>query len=155
VIPYLDASALVKRYVTEAGSDEVIELTAKAPAVATALISRAEVAAALARAVRLGVLDDEGGRRAQKRFGREWPDFVRIPVTEALVARAETLAWEHALRGYDAIQLAAALTWRDSSGQDVVLATFDRQLWDAAPNAGLKVWPETWPADEPRAAPSE
>lgn len=147
MIPYLDASALVKRYVTESGSKEVIALTSEAPAVATALISRAEVAAALARAVRLGVLDESGGRRAQRKFVREWPDFVRVPVTEALVARAEMLAWGQALRGYDAVQLAAALTWQDSIGQDVILATFDRELWQAAPRAGLQVWPEKLPGD--------
>jgi predicted nucleic acid-binding protein len=49
VILYLDASALVKRYVMEAGSKDVISLTAAAAAVATSLVSRAEVAAALAR----------------------------------------------------------------------------------------------------------
>jgi uncharacterized protein len=147
VIPYLDASALVKRYVTEAGSREVIELTTEAAGVATVLVSRAEVAAAFGRAVRLGVLDGPGGRRAQRRFAREWPDFVRLPVTEALVARAETLAWDHGLRGYDAVQLAAALAWQDSVGPDVVLATFDRQLWETAPRVGLQAWPETLPGE--------
>ena len=142
MILYLDASALVKRYVTEVGSKDVITLTAAAEAVATSLVSRAEVAAALARAVRLGVLDQDGGRRAQRRFSREWPDIARIPVGEALVSRAETLAWDHGLRGYDAVQLASALTWRDSIGQDVVLATFDRQLWEATPRVGLQAWPD-------------
>jgi uncharacterized protein len=85
VILYLDASALVKRYVMEAGSKDVISLTAAAAAVATSLVSRAEVAAALARAVRLGVLDKNGGARAQRRFSREWPDIARIPAGEALV----------------------------------------------------------------------
>jgi len=56
VIVYLDASALVKRYVAERGSKDVVEWTAAAEIVATSVISRAEVAAALARAVRLGVL---------------------------------------------------------------------------------------------------
>jgi predicted nucleic acid-binding protein len=143
VILYLDASALVKRYVKERGSDEVIELTAAAEIVATSIVSRAEVAAAFARAVRLRVLDDQGGRRAQRRFSREWPDLARVPVSEALVSRAETLAWGHGLRGYDAVQLASALTWQESIGQDVVLATFDGQLWEAAPGAGLQVWPDT------------
>ena len=143
MILYLDASALVKRYVKERGSQEVIALTAAAGAVATSLVSRAEVAAALARAVRLGVLSDDGGRRARRRFLREWPDLARIPVNEALVSLAETLAWGHGLRGYDAVQLAAALTWQDSIGQDVVLATFDRQLWETGPRAGLRAWPET------------
>jgi predicted nucleic acid-binding protein len=143
VIIYLDASALVKRYVAERGSKEVIELTAAAEIVATSLISRAEVAAAFARAVRLGVLDHDGGRRAQRRFSREWADFARVPVSEALVSRAEMLAWDYGLRGYDAMQLASALTWQESIGEDVFLGTFDGQLWKAAPGAGLKVWPET------------
>ena len=143
MILYLDASALVKRYVTEAGSKDVISLTAAAEAVATSLISRAEVAAALARAVRLGVLDKDGGARAQRRFSREWPDIARIPVGEMLVSLAETLAWSHGLRGYDAVQLASALTWQDSIGQHVVLATFDRQLWEASTQAGLHAWPDT------------
>ena len=142
MILYLDASALVKRYVAERGSREVIKLTATSEAIATSLVSRAEVSAALARAVRLGVLNSSVGRRAQRRFSREWPDLVRIPVTETLVSRAEILAWDHGLRGYDAVQLAAALTWQDWIGQDVVLATFDRQLWESASQTGLRVWPE-------------
>lgn len=145
MIVYVDASALVKRYVTEVGSADVNDLAARATAVATALVTRAEVAAALARAVRVGVLDDVAGRRAQRRFSREWPDLMRVPVTEALVARAEALAWAHGLRGYDAVQMASALTWQDAVGQEVVMATFDRQLWDAAPDAGLQVWPAKLP----------
>ncbi|MGH8247016.1 MAG: type II toxin-antitoxin system VapC family toxin [Gammaproteobacteria bacterium] len=142
MIVYLDASALVKRYVAEHGSNDVIELTSRAGIVATSLVSRAEVAAAFARAVRLGVLDHDSGRRAQRRFSREWPDYATLPVTEALVSRAETLAWDYGLRGYDAVQLASALTWQESIGRGVVLATFDRQLWDAAPGAGVQVWPK-------------
>jgi len=142
VIVYLDASALVKRYVAERESNEVVELTASADIVATSVVSRAEVAAALARAARLRALGRESAHQAQRRFSREWPDLARVPVTEALVARAETLAWEYALRGYDAVQLASALAWREAIGEDVVLATFDRQLWEAAPEANLQVWPE-------------
>ncbi len=47
------------------------------------------------------------------------------------------------LRGYDAVRLVSVLTWQDSIRQDVVLATFDRQLWEAAPRAGLQAWPDT------------
>ena len=142
MIVYLDASAVVKRYVAERESNQVVELTTHADIVATSVVSRAEVAAALARAARLGTLGREAAHQAQRRFSREWPDFARVPVTEALVARAETLAWEFALRGYDAVQLASALAWRESIGEDVLLATFDRQLWEAAPGANLQVWPE-------------
>ena len=58
------------------------------------------------------------------------------------MTRAESLAWAHGLRGYDAVQLAAALTWRESVGQDIVLATFDRLLWESAPQVGLTPWPK-------------
>jgi predicted nucleic acid-binding protein len=143
VIVYLDASALVKRYVAERGSRETGELSARADVVATSLVTRAEVAAALAKAVRLRVVEPERGRKAQRAFARQWPDIAKVPVTEALVSRAEALAWDFALRGYDAVQLASALTWQESVGAEITLATFDRQLWDAGKKAGVRVWPET------------
>lgn len=143
MIVYLDASALVKRYVGERGSRETGELSAKADVVATSLVSRAEVAAALAKAVRLGIVEPESGRKAQRSFASQWPDIAKVPVTEALVSRAEALAWDFALRGYDAVQLASALTWQESVGAEITLATFDRQLWDAGKKAGVRIWPET------------
>jgi predicted nucleic acid-binding protein len=141
VIAYFDASALVKRYVTETRSAETIELSTRAEVVATSLVSRAEVAAAFARAVRSSLLSDDEARKAQRRFAADWSDFARLPLTDGLVARAETLAWDHALRGYDAVQLASALMWQESVGTDVVVATFDSQLWKAARQEGLSAWP--------------
>ena len=44
--------------------------------------------------------------------------------------------------GYDAVQLASALTWQESVGEEIVLATFDQQLWEAARRSGLKAWPD-------------
>lgn len=142
MIAYLDASALVKRYLGERGSSETIALTAESEMIATSIVSRAEVAAALAKAVRIGLVKDDVARNAQRRFAGDWPDLVRVPVTEALVERAEAMAWEHGLRGYDAVQLAAALTWQESVGEEIVVATFDQQLWGAAKRSGLKAWPE-------------
>jgi hypothetical protein len=57
-------------------------------------------------------------------------------------SRRVTLAWNYALRGYDAVQLASALTWQESVGMEVIVGTFDRQLWTAARHAGMKAWPE-------------
>lgn len=142
MIAYLDASALVKRYIVERGSQETIALTADADMTATSIVSRAEVAAAFARAVRASLVKDDVARNAQTRFAGDWPDFARVSVTEALVERAERLAWEHGLRGYDSVQLASALTWQESVGEEIVLATFDQQLWEAATRSGLKAWPD-------------
>jgi predicted nucleic acid-binding protein len=145
VIAYFDASALVKLHVDERGSRETIEFAARAEVVATSLVSRAEVAAALAKAVRAKLLEEHEARRAQRAFAAQWPDIARIAVTEGLVSRAETLAWEYGLCGYDAVQLASAVTLQESLGSPVRLATFDRQLWSAARSAGFEPWPEKAP----------
>lgn len=142
MIVYLDASALVKRYVAEAGSDEVRALVRGAEAAVTALITRVEVIAALAKAHHTRRLASQDADRARKAFEEEWEDFVRVQMTEHLVAQAASLAWSRGLRGYDAVHLAAALFWQAQIGRPVVLATYDRQLWEAARGAGLTVWPE-------------
>ena len=49
---YVDTSALFKRYVEENESEAVLARIEEAPAVGTALITRVQVAAALAQAVR-------------------------------------------------------------------------------------------------------
>lgn len=145
MIAYFDASALVKRHVEERGSRETLDFAASAEVVATSLISRAEVAAALAKAVRAKLLAQDEARQAQRAFAAQWRDLARIPVTEALVSRAEVLAWEYALRGDDAIQLASAVLFQESLGTAVRLATFDKQLWDAARRAGFEPWPDKAP----------
>ena len=143
---YLDANALVKRYVAEPGSIEVAELVNQAALVGSALISRAEVAAALAKAVRVGALLADGAWQALKAFRRDWPDIVRLPISDQVVARADNLAWEYGLRGYDAIHLAAAAVWQEAMRQEVTLASYDRALWDAAVQMGCRVYPSDLPA---------
>jgi predicted nucleic acid-binding protein len=141
MILYLDASALVKRYVAELGSPQVSAAIAGAEMIATVIISRAEIAAALAKAVRIGRLTHENALTSLQVFRREWRDVIRVQVTEIVVARADNLAWEHNLRGYDAVHLAAATLWQDAIGEAVTMATFDRQLWAAAYQIGLVPYP--------------
>jgi uncharacterized protein len=80
-------------------------------------------------------------RQFLETFRNEWSGFHRLPVTEALIGRADALACEHNLRGYNAIHLAAALAWRDLLGLPVSLVTYDRELADAARVAGIAVLP--------------
>lgn len=145
MILYLDASALVKEYVQERGADDVAAIVARAATIGTALISRAEVAAALGKAVRMRVVAREEGFAVLQAFRDEWFDLVRIDVTDALVARADEFAWQFGLRGYDAVHLAAASTWQDILGQRVVLVTFDKSLWEAAKQVGLTPYPSDLP----------
>lgn len=78
---------------------------------------------------------------------RNWlprPAEAETAVTH-LIAQAELLVWELGLRGYDTVDLAAALAWQEEMSQPITLATFDRQLWTAAQDGGLAVFPEDLP----------
>jgi predicted nucleic acid-binding protein len=145
VILYLDASALVKRYVAEEGSPETNALIAVASVVGTAAISRTEVSSALAKASRMRLLSREEAASALQVFNTEWESLIRLQLTEAVICRAATLAWEHVLRGYDAVHLASALFWQDMLGDPITLASYDLQLWQAAKASGLTAWPESFP----------
>jgi len=60
-------------------------------------------------------------------------------VTSDLARRAGDLAEEHALRAYDALQLASALILKGSIGAEVSFLSFDENLSHAAQSAGLTV----------------
>ena len=71
-----------------------------------------------------------------------WEYFTRLYVTPLLIERSARLAWDLGLRGYDATHLATALHWQEILESNVVLATYDKELWTAALKSGLKIWPE-------------
>lgn len=142
MILYLDTSALVKRYVIETGSMEVNAQIELAETVGSAMLTRVEMASALAKAVRMNWVETQAADNAWQDFLAHWQSFARLSVTPVLVERASRLAWEYGLRGYDATHFAAALLWQETLEMPITLATYDRELWSAANKAGMAVWPE-------------
>ncbi len=138
---YLDASALVKRYIQEKESERVNAWIVAAEMSVTGLITRVEVAAAIARAGRMKLISPEDALAALRQFRSEWESFHRLPITENTVIRGDALAYEHNLRGYDAIHLACALIWQETLGMPVTLASFDGQLIEAARNVKMAFLP--------------
>jgi predicted nucleic acid-binding protein len=143
MILYLDASALVKRYISENGSEQVNSWIGEAEMVVTGLITRVEVAAAIARAQRMKLIRPEEAATALSLCRSEWESFQRLPITENTVRRGDFLACDHNLRGYDATHLACALIWQETLGLNVTLASFDGQLIQAAKEVRLEVLPST------------
>jgi uncharacterized protein len=143
---YADTSALVKLFVTEANSVATRVAFQDARALGTGLLTRAELGAALARGARRGILSEDEAQTARQWLRRVWPTWSHVMMNADLVSRAESLAWDYKLRGYDAVHLASALSWQSQIGHPVAMATFDQELWDAASLAGLGVWPDTAPA---------
>jgi predicted nucleic acid-binding protein len=147
LILYVDSSALVKRYVMEPGSKELVSLLGEASLVGTASITRAEIAAALARAGRRSRLTPEDATKLLASFRRDWPAYFAIHITDTVVRNADYLAVQYALRGYDAVQLSCALAWREEmGGAQTIFATFDNALWDASQNEGFAAFPRLQPS---------
>jgi predicted nucleic acid-binding protein len=131
VILYLDTSALVKLYVDEPGRPAVVAQVDAAAAVATVRLTYVEARAAFARKRRDGGLDGRGLRHVVERLDGHWAAYTVGDVGEPLVRRAGILAERHHLRGYDAVQLAAAIELH-REGAAVAFACFDDHLRRAA-----------------------
>ena len=139
---YLDTSALIKRYINEPGTQDVRTWFRTADLVSTGLLTRAETAAGLTRLYHRGIIIDEDYKVALELFHLDWAGFHRIPINEELIARADFLACQHAMRGYDAVHLSAALIWQEALMLPVTLATYDQELAEASKKSGLDVLPE-------------
>lgn len=126
---YLDSSALVKRYVAEDGSDEVVEGMDRADSWSSGRFAFVETL----RAVGL-----RAGAMGTGRFRRDWPSIDAIELDQSLAERAAELAIETGLRALDAMHLAAALSL---DPRDLTFATWDARLHRAARERGLRTLP--------------
>lgn len=130
---YLDASALVKRYVAEEGSEALIAAMGTAEAWAICRVGYVETA----RAVGLAA-----GKPAVRRLIADWPSFEVVEVDASLAERATELIFMEELRSLDALHLAAALL---VASDGMTFATWDARLHRAAQSQGLAVFPTELP----------
>lgn len=109
---YFDTSALVKRYVDEAGRREVLRLLRRYDVVTSAVVP-VELRSALRRRVAEGTLDEERVPEILKRVAAERGFWAVIDVSSDVLAAAETLVAAHPLRALDAIHVASAQLFAD------------------------------------------
>ena len=133
---YFDTSALIKLVVTEAGSDLAHALWGDSDMAMTNRVAYVEARSALAAARRAGRLAAGAVSESRRALEERFRAIEMIELTPALVRSAADLADEHALRGYDAIHLASALTL---DPDDTVLVTWDRELAWGGYAAGLSL----------------
>lgn len=143
---FLDSSALVKRYARETGTGWILGLFRRAAGNAfyASRITKVETTSAIARKRRGLHLHPDAASRALQRLGRDFGRRIYVvEVTSALLQAAETLAENYYLRGYDAVQLAAALGANAERSKSklppLVLVTADIDLLAAGTTEGLMV----------------
>ena len=134
MITYVDTSTLLKLIVDEAGSDRAVTIWRSADAVASVALILVEARAALAAAKRGRRLTAKHHTEAKGELEALIVDLHIVEPTEDLIAGAAELAEAEALRGYDAVHLAAAVLVGAT-----ILSSADTELCAAAERRGLHV----------------
>ena len=146
MVLYLDTSALAKRYLAETGSRwiQMLAHPASGNTIAIVNITRVEIGAAIARRQRdprnrMSLTDREMLIRLFDLHVTQ--EYLVIDIKPAVIDDAYRLTHRHQLRGYDAVQLAAALALNShlaSSGvPELILIANDAELLTAAKAEGL------------------
>ncbi|MGB9180426.1 MAG: type II toxin-antitoxin system VapC family toxin [Pyrinomonadaceae bacterium] len=113
---FFDSSALVKLHINETGTTWVKNIADPATAnrIYIARIAGVEVVSAITRRKHGGALNASDAATALADFRLDFVrEYIIIEVDATLIARSMSLAEAHALRGYDAVQLAGALEVHD------------------------------------------
>jgi predicted nucleic acid-binding protein len=134
VIAYFDTSALIPLLIAEPGSEVATTIWNGASRVVSTRLAYAEGRAALAQAHRMNRLTPRQLRAAVKGLHARYEELNLVELDDDLVRRAGDLAERHALRGYDAVHLAAADRIRDP---ELVVVAGDEALLAAARVEGM------------------
>ena len=152
---YFDASALVKRYTDEIGSDEVDFLFANVPLARMncLILGAAEVFWICVRKRNDGRITHNHFTQATRYLEQEVmdtnSDFKTISIPDTLVLNSMSIIETHSLNSVDAIVLRSALdiaTELRNTGNTLILVASDQRLLRAAQEEGLVVFnPEVDP----------
>jgi predicted nucleic acid-binding protein len=137
VILFLDSSALVKRYVREAGTEVLLDLIQRSAFVVASRLTWLEVTSAVTRRARGSAL-----LRADEVIRALDDDFSVvidiIDVTGSVIADARGLARRHGLRAGDAVQLASAKAAETRYAARVSVICSDKKLLATARQEGFE-----------------
>jgi predicted nucleic acid-binding protein len=100
-----------------------------------------EVASAMARRVRDGVLDAARFAQSRRRLEILAEGWQEVAPSDRLRGLAERAVRVHELRAADAFQLAAAMIVAEGAHSAVEIVTLDRRLRDAALRESFRVLP--------------
>jgi predicted nucleic acid-binding protein len=135
MIAYLDASVVLRLILGE--PHKLAEWKQVRSAVASAL-TEVECLRTLDRLGRAGVLSDKDIATRREDVYRLL-EGVEVVDVARLVLRRASEPFPVPLGTLDAIHLATAISWRDSSDAPLVMATHDKALAAAARSVGLQV----------------
>jgi len=145
-ICFLDTSALVKRYVTEIGSNWMKAVTnpASENKIILSRITWVELISALARLQREGKVDPNDVSTTIQAFRYDWEtQYQLVEVDKELIEAAGDLVQKHPLRAYDSIELASAVklfpVFEKTAPSGFTFISADDRLLNVAKAEGLRI----------------
>jgi predicted nucleic acid-binding protein len=136
---YFDTSALIKRYVRETGSAQVVALLRRHDLLSSA-ITPVEIMSALGRRRRDRDLSEEAFNATVNRVRSERLHWELIEVGETVLSRAEEIVQGSVpMRSLDAVHIASLMAFQSASGIRCPFVTGDGRQRDAATFLGLDI----------------
>lgn len=128
-----DSSAFAKRYIEEAGSQEVEDILQSSTVLGLCIICMPEVISALNRRLREGMIEADHYAQIKQQLVDDIHDAVILNLTPTVITRSITLMENNVLRAMDSLHLACAVEWQ----ADLFVSSDHKQIV-AAQWAGLK-----------------
>ena len=142
---FFDSSALVKAYIAETGTNWVRTiLDDPQHRISISALAEVEVVSALTRRFNEGDLTQDQFDLAYDELSLDCATYLLVEVTNQILNAAVTRARKHALRAYDAVQLASALAVKTvlatrNNAAELTLVSADNALNNAATLEVLRV----------------
>lgn len=139
---FFDTSALVKLYVQEPGTDRLLALVSdqRDNRFAVLAISVVEFRSAIRRRQRAGDIDDAIAAAIIRSLQSHMETrFLRQAVNDTVIDAALDVIDRHALRAYDAVQLAGCLVLCAIAAEAFTFVCSDHRLLEAARSEELRV----------------
>ncbi|HVU12516.1 MAG TPA: type II toxin-antitoxin system VapC family toxin [Phototrophicaceae bacterium] len=138
---YVDTSALIKRYMTESGSNWIKTLLnpANGNVIIVCDLTAVEVFSTLARRQREKTISRARVQILQSHFLVDFErEYLSLALKDVIVVRARDLITKYPLRSLDALQLSSAIEATNILGEQLTFLSADKNLLAVAASNGFQ-----------------
>ncbi|MEJ5363179.1 MAG: type II toxin-antitoxin system VapC family toxin [Spirochaetota bacterium] len=133
---FIDTSALMKRYISEIGSDIIDNLFTKCDTIYVSIITEIEAFSTIRRLLYDKQIGKHEFLHLHNEIETDLQYFTIIDINESVIKLSKDLIMHHSLRTLDSIQLSSALLIKDTIDYFVCS---DNRLITAAQNEKMKI----------------
>ncbi len=134
---YIDTSAYLKIFLKEKGSDRVRKLVKENSLLASAILT-SECFSAFSRRRQGNEINDKTFNRLVNRVKKDLPYIEIVRLTDEVLRKTEEILLHLPVRTLDAVHIASALLFKESTGIDLQFVTSDKRQAESANDKGLK-----------------